>query len=1066
MKLYLIPILSLSLFGSQSVTVTSGGSGSPGSAVYLGAPFNNLGSFRMEWRFDALQASSNTSQLCPIGLCASIAQGFSISTGNIPYDTLSGQQYLSINVSSGLETGATVLVRVTRDVVGTNCAGATSGCYVLEAWELQPTFQYWSTTRNIVTANNNWTTGFSQTAFSGGVVANTEAFVRWFSGDIVAGQGTSYCGSASPTGPCIPNISSSYLGTYGSWEFEGNLSDTNTGGYGPYNLLPTTGVSYSTTPTFNPICNAGSQQAFKIGVSGSLSGTGLPLDGGSTISASWTKIAGPSGLTITGNTTFTPTVSGMVSTMVLGGSTASVPSYIFQLVVTDGSSSSTICTVKDGAVPTNSSDIVISGNSTVDKIVHQQLRYGSSNNPIPWYDTTNYSMINGFLQNVYNLPPYNNTSSSPTGLGGYFQPWWTLQIQSGTIAVSGGSASVVGTNTSFLTALNCIGGNAPANTLVAIEYTGGSSVLPATLHYSAFGIATCADNTHITLAQNWNSSRGTPTGRYAVDLGGQYQSNSDGWSINSNATAPANFYDDAEALFIFYLRTGIDDYYNAFITFSNEWWMNPSMDQGASFVGYSGSGPSNVCQGFAWRAYSENGIVLLGLMRGDTKCADSSCSTGTGVWPGLRNVYDYTTYFWSNSGQASMGDRETAHQLNITGYCVHFDPYYTLPGISKTCQSFLDSTLQTSVTQYWQDPSTGGILDGPWGFSGSTAVAPSTMVSSSSASQDGTSGWCSSSSPHCYGTSISLVNGSSAVHCNDGTQGGACNWVVGSYPAGMQQNAYLWVLNDPYTPYLAVGFWPGIPANYQTAGDVVGYQILTVSDAHDGVLNQAYQGTTGTHQYIISYHPNNSGINGYYIQPYMAGIVGDAFYRVGDWLSLIGDSNASTAYNFGKAESNFNRQYAIDPSLGGAAYVANSLNCYPYTASYPHDGNCDAPGSIQTPDGARILNPETSMAGNAEYIHDFSSAQLTFLDNVFGKAFAKPGTCTPSGTICNPDGSYINCLDPGQYCSTWGGGDTPWKWLGQFFGSSLAGSYLATRLTGAPSSSTVIQGTVKGQIIH
>ena len=1022
------------VFGAQavlasgvSVTVTSG---IPGSAYYTGAPFNNFGTYssRVEGRIDNIPAGTWQTACVGGAFCVN-------GTGTTIGATInfSGDTYVNpgnpIGVAIATVPGSSILYRIQRDLAKANCADAAAGCWTLEVWTI-PGNGYAFATQYLTAANSNWArSGYNNTSLNT-FAGLSIGWLEWYTGVVKMGQGTAYCG-ASPTGPCVPDATDAETGDLGSWKFEGNLSDSSGRGYNLSGGM----VTYSATPIYPPICNPGAQQAFQAGVPGRLAGYGLPMDGVTRIAnLVWQQLAGPPVLW-TNQRSGSPTVDGLIATNVPGGPA----SYVFQLTCTDSSGSAAVAPVKDGAVAADANGVVVTNNGAIDGIVRQQLRSGAAAQPWPWYDDRAMYMANSLLANEAGLK--NCRSTDPTAC--YFQPWWTY-FGTGTVSFTNGSAVVTGIGTNFLEAFNCTaGGSPPVETHVAIEYMGGpGGVLPATPHYEGFFVLSCTDASHIVLNQPWYAFRGTPTGRWAADTTGQANQ----WSLNSNAQFPANFYDNGLGLFAMFLRTGIDDFYNAFHVLETEWWTQPSMDQGACFAGlFIGSGEgSSVCQGNAFRAWSELGIWLLGVVRGDQKCADAGCTTGTGVWPGLRYMYDYAAYLFLNLvyGVGKVADREWGHAINVMAICAANDPAWRDSYRRMTCQQILDAALQPTYSQYYADPSTGALLDGPY----CSYVSASTMLPDTSRQSWG-NGW---------GTSISLTNGSAGVTCGDGTSGGSCGWLPGTYGSGGGLGTFLWVMNDPFSPYVptaAGANWNGgLPQNFQQ-GDHALYTVASIADAHHLTLTAPYSGTSGNHLYAITAGNCPLPIGpGYYVQPYMEGTNGGSWFFVGDTLASLGDSNAAAAYALGQSASTFLRNYAMDPNSKGVWYTTNSLSCPSGASTYGN--NCQNGASV---DGARILNIETSSAGNAEYRYNQNPLTKQFVDSLMNSFWARPGTCA-GDPACSPDGFYGACLDTvtpadgGPYCATWGGGYAPWKWFGQFFGSSMGLSWAATRSGGLQSS--------------
>jgi hypothetical protein len=232
-----------------------------------------------------------------------------------------------------------------------------------------------------------------------------------------------------------------------------------------------------------------------------------------------------------------------------------------------------------------------------------------------------------------------------------------------------------------------------------------------------------------------------------------------------------------------------------------------------------------------------------------------------------------------------------------------------------------------------------------------------------------------------------------------------------------------------------------------TDGDVANYVITSCADAHHCTISPAYHGAAGTtsHLYQLSYNltaTTQLAVNGFYVQPYMAGIVGDGLWKAYQDLIAIGDTTtAATVGGFLQAQAAGILNNVIDPAWNGPTYFVASLDCSPYIGSYPHDGICNVNQS--TAYDTRIYYPETSMGVIAYILSQGGQVSAKFqnwLVAALNGAWAKPGTSGGS-PLWSTDNFYINCLDPTGNCyispsNNW------WKWGGQFFGSSTFPSAL------------------------
>ena len=1038
-------LLAPPITAATSVAVTAGSIQSSPS----GRPWNNFGSysFRIEERVHGW-ATGDIQAVCVGGLCIR-----SINTDASPNVSstvaFTGDSVNGILAASGCcKPNSDVLIRIQRDITAVNCPQYGKGCYTIEFWDMKSN-AYSSGVYSIVSTNSNWSNN-AGTQIQPGV---NVAWIEWYTGVIPIGQGSSFCGP-SPSGPCMPDVTDSQIGDLASYKFEGNLNDSS-----PHHAnLQGGSVAFSATPVYPPRCSAGAQQVFVAGSTGTLNGFGLPLDGVSSTIASltWQQLAGPP-VTWTGQSLATAKVSGLAPTNQPNGPA----SYIFQLTAADQSGNLTSCTVKDGAVATDNNDIIVTNNPLVDQLVHRQLRWSSPNQPWPWFDDRAMAAANVELDNVYGLRGCSSLDFNAC----YFQIWWK-KFGPGTVSLTDQSTTLTGTGTHFLTTFQCSPGGTPAAfSVVAIEYSA------ATKHYRMYNVTSCADDTHVTLDRAWYSILGTPTGNYAPEsAGAAYQ-----WSLNSNAQFPANFYDNVAAYYVMYLRTGIDDFLVAFRKFADEWWEQPTMDQGYCF-GIANGGPGSIpstswCQGFAWRAHSMLGVILRALDKGD--------SPPNGMWSGMRYLWDISAYaiYINHNWNQKVGDREAGVMLAELAWCAQFDPTFVSPSTNQTCRQILDSAL-IHDSPFWSDPTYGGVYDGgPGGpFSGATyqvsGAAFGTTVNVANGSQTVTcvdnngmcdwrfEGTCNTAGAAVTGLSYDgftkLSTGSTitigganytiqsvaddthlTLTTSAGTQTGVA-WYQPRFTLNGGDHDQLWILNPNYSPQTPYG-----EPEFNSAGDPISYEISAIIDAHHLTLATPYQGPTAGGKWWSMYF-SGGGQNdvGFYVMPYMEGIAGDGLDRVARALTLLGDPNASTARSFATAASTWDRLYGLQPSTKGVWYTRGGPNCP--ISNTPTNSSCDEGG--QDAASARILNAETAEAMQDEYMALGTPEVKVALDSMLNAMWAKPGTCA-GDPACSSDGTYVNCMEPGQYCITFGGGAAPWKWFGQFFGSSFAPGWAAARLS-------------------
>lgn len=1013
-RLLTLWLCAVAAWGAQSLTPPTGGVTS--SNLPNAAPWNNFSSksWNLTVRLHGLPAASQWT-FTLIYLYLDRVNNFCTAGNALPgwgYGMSGDPQSVHFDCSA-----TDIVIRLQADIGNStgNCTaiGATN-CAIVEVWTL-PSLQYSSNVRALtgVTA--------SLAGQSLGAVAGLDyAWAEWRSGAVPVGAGTTYCG-ASPTAACIPDLTDSIPGDLASYTFDGNLSDRSGNGL---HMVNGGAPTYVATPMYAPQCNSGAQQVFQAGIPGVLAGSGLSLDGvTSGVSYLWNQLAGPP-VVWSNQRMGAPTLTGLVATNIPTGPS----SYVFQLTCTDSSGNTTASRVKDGAVATDSNGVVITGNSLLDQLIHNQLRLGSPKQPWPWEDNLRLAFGYNMIANIYNLangsyPQVPNCTSTNSNTC-WFQPWWK-QYGAGTISVSDASNVITGMGTNFLTAYNCTAGGAPSNSLamIAVEYLPPAAAGdPTKPHYRMWQVLTCTDATHLVIAGTWLGQLGSATGNYGVDN----SSNAFQWGANSNADLPANFYDDVLAFRATYAATGIDDFLTAFRTFGWEWWEQPSMDQGLCFIENSGNNWPGLnyawpgtgwCQGNAWRAHGELGLVLLALDRGDV--------APNGMWAGLRHIWNFSDWILTYANHVNgpeLGEREAAHMLEELVFCAQFDPTFVTPDLGNACLTDLHSVMINDAPK-WADPATKGLyfLQNVW-FAG--IWDPNAGRLSSSISVSGTT-----------------------VTCTDGSQG--CNLNCGS---GGPQGGQLWFLNPAYTDRSLTG-----GPQYNRDGDAVGYSIASVQDQHHLTLSTPY---TGSYPTNAAYIGNCNSGTAYGSQPFMMSISGNSLDIANRFLATQGpaySTDAANARTNSTYASQWLRNYAFDTTTLGTWYFRGYLDC-PLTNT-PRNGNCDNGDPISDPASGRILDAETVLAIQEEYAALGTPEAKTAVDTYMNAMFAKTGTCAGDPT-CWSDGNWLTIVDwtigPSAFGYFFGGGAAPWKWYGQFFGNSFVPAWPAVRQGGLQASASTM----------
>lgn len=353
------------------------------------------------------------------------------------------------------------------------------------------------------------------------------------------------------------------------WRFEGNSSvwwtNQATGGGSLPVLGGTTSgtIGFTGSPTEPPVCVL-QQQVFSTGSAGTLANSSYPLNSGS-LTYAWTQTTGTPTLTLSSTTAANPTVTGGQSYATSNGTNTG--SYTFQLTVTDSSSVSTSCTMKDGFVSTDPSGIVQTGSAKIDNIIGPQAKlYASS-----WGWADDRQVADAAVQTYWMANFYNNSGGTGT------TPWNTAAT--GTITIVNGSAAAVGSSTTFKAAL--CGGIVGAAVNDIIIWYPSAAILGGTGRRVMGG--SCIDDTHFTLGSAWDATL-TPGCTGGGCSGVQFAAVSptvySNWDAN---VAPANFYDIVLALYSLYFRSGIDTYLTTVRAFADNFWQE-KLDSGNNYI--------------------------------------------------------------------------------------------------------------------------------------------------------------------------------------------------------------------------------------------------------------------------------------------------------------------------------------------------------------------------------------------------------------------------------------------------------------------------------------------------
>jgi hypothetical protein len=366
--------------------------------------------------------------------------------------------------------------------------------------------------------------------------------------------------------------------------------------------------------------------------------------------------------------------------------------YVFGLIVTDGSGSSTPCSVEDGAVTTGANNVV-SLSSSITTLIGPQIRWGT--NPWPWYDDRHKAEAD---QQIGTMDTY-------------YGAWWDV-ADPGTVSVTTGSTTVTGVGTTFL-ATFCGGSAGPGVRGMVVQYPTGNSLVPGETGRRLVGVASCASDTSLTLG-----------GIYANDIsGGSGLSYGDDaasgtWSYNA---APANYYDNVAALYALYYRSGITSYLTAARKLADRFWECPEVDRGESYVLAGNTDSTN--GNWPNRSTAMMGLVLRAL------------DGRPEMWPGLYKIASLANLelspgsFPGNQTPMLWDVRETAYELAEVSYCALYD---TDPTQQSTCKGWVN----TAITNYF---TTRRFTDGSWkDFSGVYDLATSVSLTHGSTAVTGT----------------------------------------------------------------------------------------------------------------------------------------------------------------------------------------------------------------------------------------------------------------------------------------------------------------------------------------
>jgi hypothetical protein len=767
--------------------------------------------------------------------------------------------------------------------------------------------------------------------------------------------------SSTTTAPGSPFSQESTPADLADWRFENNLNNQGTGAYNVTIGSFSSGPFYGLSPGYAPTCVAGPQQTFRAGYPAQLDGTNAySLNGDPQLAYFWQELSGPTGALSSGRGTARPTV---IQTI--------FGSYVFQLTVTDTSGQSSTCTVKHGFVATDNNNVVIHGSAPVDTLLGPMIRYGA--NPWPWFDDRHKAEAD------FNIAQ----------LSTYYKPFWVDSQKAGTVAVTAGSATVIGSGTSFTTTF-CQG---PGNPTAPIQVAGGQNVYLLVWYPNSseegYGlrftpVASCQSDTQLTLSNVWYGDvADCHNGGCAYSYDDASNSFGGLWFYPNGEGS--NYYDAVAAYYSLYYRTGIDDYLTAARTLADRFWKY-RLDSGTE-CRYGGIPYPNRCGGSDQpRTKSLLGMVLRAL------------DGRTDMWPGLEKLFVYhqtllISYYLNPYNPLYIDIREAAYSMAMVAYCALYDP-------TSSNRSSCRSTLSTMMNGYWnvkQAP------DGSWQQLYTTAGS-----------------WTPGT------TSVSLTHGSANV------VGNGTSWTSSQFDvSGLTNKRHIVFL--PTT---------SAPANYQAQTEGTYYSPTFVDSTHL-TLDRPYEGTTGVHGWMVG--SSATGAVGWGAQPYLEGILGLAFEFTALALADSDPANAALAHQHNVDIANWQMSYGYRSAVKGMQYHAGEVDCQP-----PILESMTWCNSNYTPTQARTLSAETLRSVMLAYSYGRQSALLSFAGTLYNAMFAKPATCPSDSAVCLPDGQYITDLNSG---TGWYMTGVPWanswhKYFGMMFGIGAGSDWPAYHIGG------------------
>ena len=556
-------IMATTSLADQSLRIS--GNTTAGFTVPNSAPFNNLGSTRIEFRLHNWVApTGNSSQIFDISESQDAVTAVSFYMN--PGANLCAQSWADVMGSYGnlictpLANRTDVLVRYTRDTVNKRVWLETwdtaGGGYTINQGPNGSiidtvVFKSWSGTAVFGGKNLYLARPWSQT---GGSVRI--GWLKWHNGIV----GT---GAAPPRSTSIADL--------GDWRFEGN--GTNQTAYN-FNLsLP--GNVYEVTPSFAPVALPRTYNApgwtnwlsLRAGYPALLDGTASFTDETGAVGYQWEFVSGPEQgrLDIQDPTAAQPIILGHV-----------FGTYRVRLTVTSPSGLQSSAELSFGVVATDEAGAVIFSDPNVETIFGAQIAFGRS--PWPFMDERHKVMseyYGGLLTTRY-IPIWRN-------------------LLSGTASVAFNSTTVTGIGTSFNTEFDCQA-NRELGDFIVIRYADAN--VPSGFRYRASKIKSCTE-TSITLEFPYDGPTvsGAQFGKFRLTDYGYWNGGGDG----------ANYYDNVLAHYSMYYRSGNTQYRDYARELADRFIESPLNDYFAS------NGSGGYYFAFAPRVRALSGLMMRAL---------------------------------------------------------------------------------------------------------------------------------------------------------------------------------------------------------------------------------------------------------------------------------------------------------------------------------------------------------------------------------------------------------------------------------------------------------------------